>query len=390
MGVWVAALAADVPAALAQRELGERDPREADRQVESDRDVVVVEADGEGLSKEEALKVALRAALEKGGKNEIFSDTQVRNYELMHDTIISRAQGIVTDFEILREQRGVGGTFKVWIRAKVAKSVLAESWGELQNVLNQMGRPKIMVAIAERIDGGLEDESLLGSRIEEALLKSGFDVVSASGAAAAREKELSAAAAAGDEAKMRAYAREFEAQIYVTGVANANRAGIERLYDVPVAFYNCDVQARAYYTDTGKLLASRAIPLERGGARGRSEFSPQAGKMAISNVSDALVDEIYDQILEQWATAISAGGEVTLEISGVNFKAANSIKKLLAEMEGVQHVNMSLTDGIATYRINATLSAEGIAERISEGAFEGLLEVVDLKLNRIQGKGRAG
>ncbi|NTV93509.1 MAG: hypothetical protein HGA72_09720, partial [Chlorobiaceae bacterium] len=48
------------------------------------KDVVLVEAEGEGVTKEEALRVALRAALEKGGKQEIFSDTKVENYQLIH------------------------------------------------------------------------------------------------------------------------------------------------------------------------------------------------------------------------------------------------------------------------------------------------------------------
>ena len=42
-------------------------------------DVVVIEAEGEGLTKEEALKAALRDALEKGGQQEIFSDSRVEN-----------------------------------------------------------------------------------------------------------------------------------------------------------------------------------------------------------------------------------------------------------------------------------------------------------------------
>ena len=46
------------------------------------------------------------------------------------------------------------------------------------------------------------------------------------------------------------------AQIFIRGSANADRAGLEHLYGTPAAFYNCDVQAKVYYTDTGKLLTS--------------------------------------------------------------------------------------------------------------------------------------
>ena len=116
-------------------------------------DVVVIEAVGEGVTNDEALNAALRNALEKGGQQEIFSDSQVENFQLMHDTIITRAQGIVKDYEIISQQKVVGGSVRISIKAKVSKSVLAQSWGEIQNVLMQLGRPKIMVSIVERIDG---------------------------------------------------------------------------------------------------------------------------------------------------------------------------------------------------------------------------------------------
>ena len=129
------------------------------------------------MTKDEALKAALRNALEKGGQQEIFSDSQVENFQLMHDTIITRAQGIVKDYEIISQQKVVGGSVRISIKAKVSKSVLAQSWGEIQNVLMQLGRPKIMVSIVERIDGNVEYQSILETLIEKPLLKSGFELV---------------------------------------------------------------------------------------------------------------------------------------------------------------------------------------------------------------------
>ncbi len=353
-------------------------------------DVVVVEVEGEGLSKDEAVKAALRSALEQGGRNEIFSETHVQNYELMRDTIISRAQGIVTDFTVISERRGVGGTYKVRIKARVSKRALAETWGELQNVLNQIGRPKILVSIAERIDCRLEEQSILETKIEERLLRSGFDVVAAGAAAALRDTEVRIATAGQTTSKLQALAKDSDAHIFITGTVNADHAGIEDLYGVPAAFYNCDVQIRAYYTDTAKLLASKGIPVTRGGARGRSDFSPQAGKMAIVNVSGPLVDGLYEQILRQWATAISAGGELVLEVEGLNYKSGSRIKSMLAKLEGVEHVGFKLTRGVGTYHINAKMGAEILAERLSAGEFGNLFDIVDLKLNRIQGKAVGG
>ena len=94
---WLAAVALILPqAAIAQKA-----PKpKAD-------EVVEVTVEGEGLNEQEATKDALRKALEQGGKIEIFSDSKVENYQLMHDTIISRAEGIVTDFKIVGKPRKI-------------------------------------------------------------------------------------------------------------------------------------------------------------------------------------------------------------------------------------------------------------------------------------------
>jgi hypothetical protein len=373
MGLW----AAVKPAAAQQAP-----PPKAEKD-----DVVLVEAEGEGADKDQALKAALRNALEIGGKQEIFSDTKVENYQLIHDTILSRAQGIVKDYKIVEEKKVIGGGVKIKIKAKVSKSVLAKSWGEVQNVLNQMGRPKILVHITERIDGKTEQQSALAMLIQKPLLASGFELVSEQAARAIREKESADAAASDNVAKLQAIAKDFDAQIFIVGTGNANQAGLEEPYpNVSLATYNCDANVEVYYTDTGRLMASESLPNTRGAARGRKEFSPQAGKQALANAAQPLVDSLYAQIMERWATDISTGGEIILEVENMNFKKALALKKAIAAIKGVENVDQKLTKGLARYRIKAKMSAEALAEKLVEGPFAEMIEIQDLKLNRLQAK----
>jgi len=355
-------------------------------------DVVEVTVEGEGRDEQEATKDALRKALEKGGKLEIFSDSKVENYQLMHDTIISRAEGIVTDYKLIGKPRKImGGTVKVKIKALVSKSVLKEGWGAIQNVLNQIGRPKIMVWIVERIDGKTEEQSILETEIEQKLLKSGFDLVARAAVEATKKKEMDDAAANNNIAKMQAIAKDNDAHIFISGTANANQAGLENLHGTPFAAYNCDVQLKGYYTDSAKLLASAGIANSRGLARSRKEFSPQAGKQALSFAGKNVVKELYTQVMTQWATQISAGGELILEVQGMKLKGSKQLKDAIAKIKGVNSVHRtSFSKGIATYRINAKLSAEELADRLTEGEFEKMLEIEDLKLNKIQAKAPGG
>ena len=349
-------------------------------------DIVVIEVQGEGISPDGARKDALRKALEQGGKAEISSHSQVENFELVRDTIYSRAEGIVTDYKVLQEGPAAGGTYFCKIKAKVSKSAIASDWGSVQNVLDQIGRPGVMVCITERIDGVTDTSSILESRIEERLIKSGFDVYSKQGLDSIQAKEAADAAAEDNIAKMQALAKDHNTQIFVMGHSNANAAGVKSLYGEPTAMYNGDCVVKMYYTDTARLLASESLPNWRGGARGHHTISPQAGKMALSNAGAEIVEKVYATVMQQWATAISAGGEIQLEVEGLKIKDAIKIKKMLLKIDGVDKVNQQMTKGLVKFRIVAKMNAEGLVEHLVEGEWESLIEVVDLKMNRIQAK----
>lgn len=342
---------------------------------------------GEGISKDAAKKDALRKALEQGGKIEIASHSQAENFVLIKDTIASRAEGIVTDYQVVEEKAGAGGTFLCTIRAKVDQTVIASQWGALQIVLDQIGRPGVAVMIKETIDGVAQDSSILESKIEERLVKLGFDVYDSEQLKEIARKESDDAAVEDNVNKMQAIAKGFHTQIFITGTASANAAGVKDLYGEPTAMYNGDAVAKMYYTDTAKLLASESIPNWRGGARGFSAISPQAGKKALENAGVDLVEKIYQTVMQQWATQISAGGEVRIEVEGMNMGDAIKLKKKLEAIPGVEKINgPSMDKGIATFRIVAKMTAEQLVEHLVQGEFEQTLDVIDLKLNRIQAK----
>ncbi len=349
-------------------------------------DVVVVKVTGEGVDKDTALKAALRAALEQGGKQEISSYSQVENFELIRDTIYSKAEGLVTDYKIVDHGAAAGGTYFCEIQAKVSKSAVASSWGAVQNVLDQIGRPGVMVMISEYIDDVLDDSSILESKIEERLIKSGFDVYAGAQVREIAKRESADAAIEDNVAKMQAIAKDFGTQIFITGSAHANAAGVEDLYGAKTAMYNGDAAVKMFYTDTGRLLASESLPQWRGGARGHFTANKQAGKMALSNAGAELVEMVYRTCMQQWATQISAGGEIQLEIEGLKVPEAIKLKKKLAAMDGIEKVNYQFTKGIARYRIVGKMTAMDFTEALVEPDWEALIEIVDVKLNRIQAK----
>lgn len=351
-------------------------------------DIVEVTVSGEGLSEDAALRDALRRALEQGGGSEISSHSQVENFELIRDTIYARSEGIVSDYKILEKGEGAGGTVFVKIAARVNKSAIATTWGEVQNVLDQVGRPGIAINILERIDDIVQDSSILESQLENRLLKAGFNVYSRQHLETLAKKEGDDAAVEDNIAKMQALAKNFGTQIFISGTAQANAAGVNEVAGQPVAMYNGDGMIKMYHTDTAQLLASESLANWRGGARGFQTVSPQAGKKALENAGQELVDRLYANVMKHWATQISSGGELVLEVEGMNMVEAIKLKKKLEAIDPdkIRNVNHQMTKGIATYRIKAKMTGETFVEHLVEGEFADLIDVIDLKSNRIQAK----
>jgi len=351
-------------------------------------DAVEVPVTGQGITEESACQDALRKALEQGGQVEISSHSQVENFELIRDTIYARADGIVTDYKIVDKGEAAGGVNYCKIRAKVRKSAIASTWGEVQNVLDQIGRPVIVVYIRERIDGVEQDSSILESQIEHRLLEAGFTVRAGEQVRAIAERESADAASEENVAKVQAIAKDFGAHVFITGTAQADAAGVRDLYGEAVAMYNGDAMIKMYYTDTAELLASESLANWRGGARGFHTVSPQAGKKALENAGRELVDRCYASVMKKWATRISAGGELVLEVEGASFKDMVEIEDRLEALDPdrIRAVNANLTKGIATFRIQAKMTAETLARHLITDDWESLITIVDVKSNRIQAK----
>jgi hypothetical protein len=351
-------------------------------------DLVEVTVTGKGISEEGARNDALRRALEQGAGAEISSHSTVQDYELIRDMVYARSDGIVTDYDIVEQGEEAGGIKYCKIRARVSTSAVSSAWGAVQNVLDQVGRPAVVVYILERIDGVVQDSSILESQIEHKLLDAGFNVRAGEHLRALMEKESADANAELNVTKVQAIAKDFGAQIFITGTAETNAAGIKTLAGQSTAMYNGDGMIKMYYTDTAQLLASESLANWRGGARGHFTNSPQAGRKALENAGQELVERCYNSVMKRWATQISSGSEIVLEVEGLSVVEAIKLKKKLKALDPdrIKNVNYASTKGIATYRIKAEMTAEGLAEYLVEGEIAAIIELIDVKSYRLQAK----
>lgn len=107
---------------------------------------------GSGASRDDAIKIALREAIERAVGVFVYTTTSVENYQLLKDEILTATRGMVQDYDILKEEQSdkiYFLTLKVRVKAD-----------EIKNKIDRSQK-------AITYDNALKDYSLIQSRKEK-------------------------------------------------------------------------------------------------------------------------------------------------------------------------------------------------------------------------------
>jgi len=339
--------------------------------------LVTVTVTGMGMDKEQAKRDAMRKAVEKAGGAYIYSQSKTKDFALIRDTVLARAAGFIESHEVISSKQTADGVWEVQVRAIVSTRKISDMWGVVRNFLTQMGRPKIMVFISEKIDSRRQDDSTVQSRIENLLLKSGFLLVNKNQIKEIQRKDLEAAVAEDNPAKMQAIAKAFGAQLFISGSTNATLTSSRPVYGVEMHRYGAEGDLKCYRSDTAQLMASR-------NASGFSADRTKrvAAKKGLAAFGDKIAPLIRADILRFWQDVLQGRGELVLAVEGISFKQYIALKKAIGEVKEVKDVSATFSNRIAKCSIQSDVRAEVLAEKLVEKIED--LEINDVSQNVIK------
>jgi len=335
---------------------------------------------GAGSTVDDAVRDALRKAVEQGAGVFIHSQSKMKDFAIIKDTTLTRAQGFVTAYKVLTKAQTADGVWEVRVKATVSLLRVQTFWGEVKALLDQVGRPKIMVFINEKIGAATVPDSTVQARIERQLLQSGFLLVNKRQIKAIDQKDLAAAVAEDKPAKIQAIAKRYGAQIYISGTANATSGGQNVIGGVRFHAYEAEANVKCYRSDTAQLLSS--VPGRP--VRGVDRVWRSAAKKALDGEARVVAAQVRLDILRFWVDALGGHGEVQLHVEGCTFKQYVDLKKALKQIKGVEDVTAKYHNKIAECSIRSSLNAETLGEKIVE-AIKGL-EITDVSQNVIKAK----
>jgi hypothetical protein len=351
--------------------------------------VATVQQNAVDIARDAAIEDAQKRAVEQAIGIMIDSQTQVENYQVISDKILSQIKGYITRYHVTDETRD-GVLLRVRITADVSLGKLGDDLSAIGVLMGQMHKPRTMIMIAEQnlgqvnawwleTHGEQADMSVVENSFMDRFTEKGFSFIDHQTAskeihvtAAYRVQDLSAAQA-------RTLANQADAEVVIIGKAMAKLYG-----DVGggLKSVQADLSAKAVRTDTGQVIATTTQH-----AAGVHITETSAGTEALRKVANLAADDLAAKILAVYAKETGGTRSVSITITGLNKSQFVKFKEVLRnQVRGIKDLHeRSFNNNTARIEVDSKTSAQALSDELvlkDFGTFS--VEVVNSTANTLE------
>jgi hypothetical protein len=323
------------------------------------------------IARDHAISDVLRKAVEQAVGTFINSETAVKNFTLLKDEIYSHAQGYVSSYRIIDEQKDKD-SYRVKVIAKVKLNNIENDLEAIGLLLREKGRPRIMFVIKEfkGETAKWEETSDIETMLTEKFTEKGFPVVDAAMVKRNLEVEQIRHIMEGDDKTAALLGLKLGAEIIITGKGVLSEAEKEIQYSQGTKkFYQTKINARAINTETAEVLAATTSTKD-------IPFSQETSK---KDASDETADKMIKSILGKWQREKNV---TQIYITGAEYSDIQKLKS------GIQEKVRGVTKVIQRDFTGNSAILEVISSTSSQEVFDDL-GTKDLGIN-FQVKGFSG
>ena len=337
-----------------------------------------VTAEGVAAVQQGAIDIARDAAIEDAQKRAveqaigifIDSQTQVENFQLISDNILSQVKGYVKRYTLI-DERVEGNILRVKINAEVSLGKLTDELSAIGILMTRMHKPRTMVLIAEQNVGGeLQawwteqnvQESEIGvveNSFMDKFAEKGFALIDHQ--AAAREIKVSKAYRTPNlsTGQAKTLANQAHAEVVLVGKALAKYYGE---VGGGMKSAQADLSVRAVRTDTGQVLATVTT---HAAAVHISDTS--AGIEALRKAANQAAEEMLTKILAVYSKEVGGTRPVSITITGLNKAQFVKFKDVLKnQVRGIRNLSeRSFTGTTAEIEVDSKSSAQILSDELA-------------------------
>jgi hypothetical protein len=351
--------------------------------------VAAIQGNATDIARDAAIEDAQKRAVEQAIGILIDSQTQVENYQLISDNILSRTKGYIKRYNVASETVD-SGLLRVRINAEVALGQLTEDLTGIGILLVRMHMPRTMIMIAEQNIGhewnawwwGHSDQTDMGvveNEFIDVFTQKGFEFIDH--AAAAKEIRVTAAFKIQDltAAQARTLGNQADAEVVIVGKA------LSKLYGEVgggMKSVQADLSAKAVRTDTGQVIA--AVTTHAAGVH----ITPEtAGITAIRKAASEAAEELMGKILVVYAKETGGTRPVNITITGLNKTQFVKFKDVLRnQVRGIKNLHERGFNGTtAKISVDSKNSAQVLSDELVLKDFGGFsVEIVSSTPNTLE------
>lgn len=329
------------------------------------------------IARDQAINDALRKAVEQAVGTMVSSETMVQNFQTLNDRIYTQTQGYIQNYRVLSENPGPN-VHQVTIQATVAMGDLEKDLQALGFLLGQVGKPRIMIFIAEQNIGRQyynywwsahraeqADLNIADNTITDRFREKGFDLVDPQAQAqnikvppALQVVELNDRAAI-------TLGKQVDAEIVIVGKALARSMG--NVAGTSMKSVQANISLRAIQVDNARVLSAGS---ENAAAVHIDEVT--AGAEAIKKASVKMSDKLMDDIIKNFQKRVGATTLVQLTIFGLT--GVEDLRKfkssVLGQVRGVEGVHeRGFSENAAKMDVDVKGSAQSLSQEMSRKDF---------------------
>jgi hypothetical protein len=330
--------------------------------------VAAIQGNARDIARDAALEDAQKRAVEQAIGILIDSQTQVENFQLISDRILSQTKGYITRYNITGESVD-SSLLRVRINAEVSLGKLTDDLSGIGILLGQMHKPRTMIMIAEQNIGqgwnawwwGHSEQTDMGvveNTFVDVFTQKGFEFIDH--AAAAKEIRVTSAYKIQDltAAQAKTLGNQADAEVVIVGKA------LSKLYgDIGggMKSVQADLSAKAIRTDTGQVIAAVTT---HGAA---VHITPEtAGLDALRKASQAAADQMMEKILAVYTREAGGTRSVNITITGLNKTQFVKFKDVLRnQVRGIKDLHERGFSGTtARISVDSKSSAQVLSDEL--------------------------
>jgi len=330
--------------------------------------VATIVNDRVDIARDRAIDSAQRNAVERAVGVMISSSTEIENFQVKIDRILSESKGFITSYKIVKERRE-GDIYEVTIDAVVETGRLKNRLEAVQLIMARKSKPRLMILF----NGQDQKDAIAEAAMARYFMEQGFKLIDSEIARKNRDVQILDASA--DRQRMTSVAQRHGAEVLILGRVEVAGKSF-KMGDVEVQSSEVAVSGKVVNGDTGEILAS-------GSKSRKGEFKTVTESTAID-----LAKQMKEEILERWSSELTNTVTVKLVISGFrDYKDMSYFKDILnTAIRGLKEVHQrSYTRGEVELDLEVKGSTQDVVDDLSVITLnQRTVNILEITQNRIK------